>query len=105
MPKFYYVKFGLRLDELSLNCACDSQIVVQQRVPFVCDQSSTRERLSRSSITQVRHGYKRTHNWRPHAERFQLVPCVDGSELARAFFTFCSIGRCSHVFGLLMRFT
>jgi len=33
------------------------------------------------------------------------VPCVDGSVLARAFFTFCSIGRCSHVFGLLMRFT
>src|SRR5712672_2331501 len=31
--------------------------------------------------------------------------CVDGSELARDFFTFCSIGRCSHVFGLLMRFT
>src|SRR5271163_3295076 len=31
--------------------------------------------------------------------------CVDGSGLARAFFTFCSIGRCSHVFGLLMRFT
>jgi hypothetical protein len=30
------------------------------------------------------------------------VPCVDGSELARAFFTFCSIGRCSHVFGLLI---
>src|SRR5664279_2486776 len=29
-----------------------------------------------------------------------FVPCVDGSELARAFFTFCSIGRCSHVFGL-----
>jgi len=28
------------------------------------------------------------------------VPCVDGSELARAFFTFCRIGRCSHVFGL-----
>ena len=28
------------------------------------------------------------------------VPCVDGSGLARAFFTFCSIGRCSHVFGL-----
>ena len=27
-------------------------------------------------------------------------PCVDGSELARAFFTFYSIGRCSHVFGL-----
>ena len=34
-----------------------------------------------------------------------FVPCVDGSGLARAFFTFCSIGRCSHVFGLLMRFT
>src|ERR1019366_6723382 len=33
------------------------------------------------------------------------VPCVDGSELARAFFTFCSIGRRSHVFGLLMRLT
>src|SRR5882672_8022283 len=31
------------------------------------------------------------------------VPCVDGSELARAFFTLCSIGRCSHVFGLLTR--
>jgi hypothetical protein len=28
------------------------------------------------------------------------VPCVDGSVLARVFFTFCSIGRCSHVFGL-----
>jgi hypothetical protein len=28
------------------------------------------------------------------------VPCVDGSGLARAFFTLCSIGRCSHVFGL-----
>ena len=34
-----------------------------------------------------------------------FVPCVDGSGLARAFFTVCSIGRCSHVFGLLMRFT
>src|ERR1019366_8743290 len=34
-----------------------------------------------------------------------FVSCVDGSELARAFFTFCSIGRCSHVFGLLMRLT
>jgi hypothetical protein len=32
---------------------------------------------------------------------FAFVPCVDGSELARAFFTFCSIGRCGHVFGLL----
>jgi hypothetical protein len=31
--------------------------------------------------------------------------CVDGSGLARTFFTFCSIGRCSHVFGLSMRFT
>ena len=30
----------------------------------------------------------------------RFVPCVDGSELARAFFTFYSIGRCSHVFGL-----
>jgi hypothetical protein len=27
-------------------------------------------------------------------------PCVDGSELARTFFHECSIGRCSHVFGL-----
>src|SRR5258708_40203288 len=35
----------------------------------------------------------------------QNVPCVDGSGLARTFFTFCSIGRCSHVSGLLMRFT
>jgi hypothetical protein len=29
------------------------------------------------------------------------VPCVDGSELARAFLHVCSIGRSSHVFGLL----
>ena len=35
----------------------------------------------------------------------RFVPCVDGSELARAFFTFCSLGRCSHVFGLLVRHT
>ena len=34
-----------------------------------------------------------------------FVPCVDGSGLARAFFTFCSVGRCSHVFNLLVRFT
>jgi hypothetical protein len=37
--------------------------------------------------------------------RGSYVPCVDGSVLARAFFTFCSIGRCSHVFGLSVRFT
>jgi len=30
-----------------------------------------------------------------------LPPCVDGSELARTFLNVCSIGRCSHVFGLL----
>ena len=30
----------------------------------------------------------------------EKCPCVDGSVLARTFFTFCSIGRCSHVFGL-----
>ena len=40
-----------------------------------------------------------------HPGSASFVPCVDGSGLARAFFTFCSIGRCSHVFGLLMRFT
>jgi hypothetical protein len=39
------------------------------------------------------------------SEHFRFVPCVDGSVLARAFFTFCSIGRCSHVFGLSVRFT
>ena len=33
-------------------------------------------------------------------QNFCFVPCVDGSELARTFFTFCSLGRCSHVFGL-----
>src|SRR5262245_3461548 len=32
-----------------------------------------------------------------------LPPCVDGSELARTFLNVCSIGRCSHVFGLLAR--
>jgi hypothetical protein len=42
---------------------------------------------------------------------FEISPRLEGgvhtigSGLARAFFTFCSIGRCSHVFGLLMRFT
>src|SRR5262249_8129796 len=34
-----------------------------------------------------------------------LPPCVDGSELARTFLNVCSIGRCSHVFGLFARFT
>src|SRR4029453_13158600 len=32
-----------------------------------------------------------------------LPPCVDGSELARTFLNVCSIGRCSHVFGLFTR--
>ena len=27
-------------------------------------------------------------------------PCVDGSELARTFFTCAVLGRCGHVFGL-----
>src|ERR1700740_1353769 len=35
---------------------------------------------------------------------FAEVPCVDGSGLARVFFT-CSAGRCSHVFGLFARLT
>jgi hypothetical protein len=34
-----------------------------------------------------------------------LPSCVDGSELARTFLNVCSIGRCSHVFGLFTRFT
>src|SRR5258705_14000229 len=37
---------------------------------------------------------------RQDTRHVRFVPCVDGSDLARAFFTFCSIGRCSHVFGL-----
>ena len=44
-------------------------------------------------------------NGHRQAVRLVSVPCVDGSGLARTFFTFCSIGRCSHVFGLLTRFT
>src|SRR5262249_3196259 len=46
-------------------------------------------------------GHKRTkrHVWSA------LPPCVDGSELARTFLNVCSIGRCSHVFGLFARFT
>ena len=32
-------------------------------------------------------------------------PCVDGSELARVFFTSAGFGRCGHVFGLSVRFT
>jgi hypothetical protein len=31
------------------------------------------------------------------------LPCMDGSELARTFFT-SQVGRCGHVFGLLVRF-
>jgi hypothetical protein len=33
-----------------------------------------------------------------------VVPCVDGSLLARVFFTLQLVG-CGHVFGLLTRFT
>src|SRR5262249_15814309 len=42
-----------------------------------------------------------------HPQEFMsaLPPCVDGSELARTFLNVCSIGRCSHVFGLFARFT
>jgi hypothetical protein len=46
----------------------------------------------------------------PKADRQQIrrhvrfVPCVDGSELARLF-SRLQVGRCSHVFGLLVRFT
>jgi hypothetical protein len=47
--------------------------------------------------------------YRPTARRAivmsALPPCVDGSELARTFLNVCSIGRCSHVFGLFTRFT
>jgi hypothetical protein len=45
------------------------------------------------------------HVDRPASRQPKTSTCVCGSGLARAFFTFCSIGRCSHVFGLLMRFT
>ena len=37
--------------------------------------------------------------------RAAMLPCVDGSGLARAFFTYAGLGRCCHVFGLLARFT
>src|SRR5262249_54893844 len=39
----------------------------------------------------------------PQTAMSALPPCVDGSELARTFLNVCSIGRCSHVFGLLAR--
>jgi hypothetical protein len=32
-----------------------------------------------------------------------LAPCVDGSELARTFFTFAALARCARVFGLCVR--
>ena len=32
-------------------------------------------------------------------------PCVDGSGLARDFFTFAGVGRSSHVFGLCARYS
>jgi len=48
-------------------------------------------------------GYERT--FRSAIAMSALPPCVDGSELARTFLNVCSIGRCSHVFGLFVRFT
>src|SRR5258708_8391977 len=45
--------------------------------------------------TDIVRGYRHVSN----------VPCVDGSELARAFFTFCSICRHSHVFCLQIPLT
>jgi hypothetical protein len=36
-------------------------------------------------------------------EHLAFMPCVDGSGLARTFFT-CSAGRCGHVSGLFARF-
>jgi hypothetical protein len=44
-------------------------------------------------------------HFRSFALMSALPPCVDGSELARTFLNGCSIGRCSHVFGLFARFT
>jgi hypothetical protein len=38
------------------------------------------------------------------ARGFRVVPCVDGSLLARVFFTVQLVG-CGHVFGLFTRFT
>jgi uncharacterized protein YcaQ len=57
----------------------------------------------RADLRQAQSIDKSVFEYWTHA--LSYVPCVDGSGLARAFFTFCSIGRCSHVFGLLMRFT
>src|SRR5262249_7911428 len=62
---------------------------------------------SRASIQELRSmsalGQKRT--FVPQKAMSALPPCVDGSELARTFLNVCSIGRCSHVFGLFARFT
>ena len=58
----------------------------------------------RHRVSLLKQAVRATSAFRPIVERtsrhVRKVPCVDGSELARAFFTFCSIGRCSHVFGL-----
>src|SRR6266404_4775771 len=64
----------------------------QARCPFR-GQKATWGRLCRMSVPPLRADVVR-----PLLD-VRKVPCVDGSELARAFFTFCSIGRCSHVFG------
>jgi hypothetical protein len=48
-------------------------------------------------------GQKQT--FAPQKAMSAFPPCVDGSELARTFLNVCSIGRCSHVFGLFTRFT
>src|ERR1700722_16128711 len=57
-------------------------------------------------LSDVRSGSNATLG---HASRTSDPPrttdIAKSAGLARAFFTFCSIGRCSHVFGLSMRFT
>ena len=80
-------------------------------------------RRNASKIAKVLHDGKTFGDARAMSA---LPPCVDGSELARTFFTFaalvgapmcgrlrvgkglfhvCSIGRCAHVFGLCVRDT
>ena len=70
------------------------------------------QRLDNDLSVSERHRVNRYRN-RPSASAFRpiattertsrhvrKVPCVDGSELARTFFTFAGLGQCSHVFGL-----
>jgi hypothetical protein len=67
-------------------------------------KSSAIGTFAKYELAPSRSGLRRKPDMLKKARHFAFVPCVDGSRLARVFFT-CSAGRCSHVFGLFARIT